>query len=218
MVASDSEYPNKWPDEAELPGFRSDLEDFVEHCHHSGLEILQALEFGLGLPAQTRVGRCQQPVSEARLNYYHPITVDSLSSGKHRRAWPHTDFGVLTLLFQDQAGGLEIENRQSSGDFIPIVRQSPSEVAVYISDTLERLTNGYLKAALHQVTVPVEMRGSNTCVLPERYSVASFVKASRHTSVAPLEQFFDDKTPASFGDITAMQLHQMRVGQLYVDE
>lgn len=82
---------------------------------------------------------------------------------------------------------------------------------------MESLTNGYLRAALHQVAVPIDMRDGGLGVLPERYSVASFIKASRDTSAGPLPQFIDHNRPASYASMSAMELHRKRVGQLYND-
>ncbi len=111
-----------------------------------------------------------------------------------------------------------MENGEKPGTF----RKDPTEIAVYISDKMESLTNGFLQTALHQVAVPVGMNESETDELPERYSITSFVKASRDTSAGPLPQFVDSghpdsDHPAKFLEMTAMALHRKRVGQLYID-
>ena len=61
------------------------------------------------------------------------------------------------------------------------------------------------------------MIDDETGVLPEGYSVTSFIKASRDTSAGPLPQFVDSDHPAKFEGMTAMELHRKRVRQLYVD-
>ena len=124
---------------------------------------------------------------------------------------------MLTLLFQDEAGGLEIEDRSNPGSFIPIQRESPTEMSVYVSDTLEHLTNGHLRAGVHQVVTPIGIDARASGFLPERYSIACFLKADRETSVAPLEKYLAAETPRLYGDMTALELHRKRVGQLYID-
>lgn len=109
----------------------------------------------LELPSGTLSERCENPVTEARLNYYAPVSKASLAEDKSQRAWAHTDYGLITLLVQDAAGGLEIEDHEKPGTFIPMIREDPTEIAVCISDTMERLINGFLRAALHQVAFPV---------------------------------------------------------------
>ena len=54
-------------------------------------------------------------------------------------------------------------------------------------------------------------------MLPERYSIACFLKADRDTNVGPLEKYVTAETPKMYGDMTALELHRKRAGQLYVD-
>ena len=150
VIGDDEEFPNKWPVEAEIPNFQTAMNEFIKLCHHVGLQVLEAMDVGLELPSGTLSARCEKPVTEARLNYYAPVSKVSLAENKGQRAWAHTDFGLITLLVQDAAGGLDIEDRDRPGTFIPIIREDPTEIIVYISDTMERLTNGFLRAALHQ--------------------------------------------------------------------
>ena len=189
------EFPNKWPTEAEIPDFQPNMKRFVELCHHTGLRVLEAMEVGLELASGTLSARCENPVTEARLNYYVPVCTPSLTVGKGQRAWAHTDSGLITLLIQDAAGGLEIEDREKPGTFIPMIREDPTEIAIFISDTMESLTNGFLRATPHQVVVSVGMDKDEIGILPERHSVVSFIKASRDSSAGPLAKFVDSNHP-----------------------
>lgn len=153
----------------------------------------------------------------SQLLRYPPVSKACLAENKGQRAWAHTDFDLITVLVQDAAGGLEIEDREKPRTFIPTSREHPTEFAVYISDTMESLTNGFLRAALRQVAFPMGMNDDEASVLPERYSVASFIKASRDTSAGPLPQFVDSEHSAKYERMTAMELHRKRVRQLYVD-
>ena len=47
------DFPTKWPEEAEIPGFRVVVVEFVGACHHVGLKIVRAMDLGLGLPGDT---------------------------------------------------------------------------------------------------------------------------------------------------------------------
>lgn len=144
------------------------MEGFLATCHHIGMNIMQSLEEGLELPEGELVKRFSTKVDEVRLNHYSPLPTEKVSDGKHQREWPHTDFGMLTLLFQDEAGGLEVEDRSKPGSFIPIQRESPTEMSVYVSDTLELLTNGYMRAGIRQVVTPIGMDAQASGLLPER--------------------------------------------------
>jgi isopenicillin N synthase-like dioxygenase len=62
------------------------------------LELLRALAIAMDVPDDTFVGLCQGHASELRLNHYPPIAVQTLEQGTTSRIWPHTDFGIITLL------------------------------------------------------------------------------------------------------------------------
>ena len=191
------------------------MENFINTCHDAGMDIMQILEQGLELPKGELVNRFTTKVDEVRLNHYSPLPTEKLVDGKHQRAWPHTDFGMLTFLFQDEAGGLEIEDRSTPESFLPIQRESPTEMSVYVSDTLEHLTNQHLRAGIHQVVTPIGIDARASGFLPERYSIACFLKADRETNVGPLAKYITAETPRVYGDMTALDLHRQRVGQLY---
>jgi isopenicillin N synthase-like dioxygenase len=112
----DFEYPNLWPD-GDLPEFRIFMEDYFELCQKISLQIMEALEVGLRLPKGALVERCTRAASELRVLHYPSVSIKTLLDGKHKRTWPHTDFGIITLLFQDSVGGLELEDRMNPGTF-----------------------------------------------------------------------------------------------------
>ena len=171
------------------------METFLDTCHNVGMKLMQNLERGLELSAGELVNRFSTKVDKVRLNHYSPLPTEKLGDGKHQRAWPHTNFGMLTLLFQEEAGGLEFEDRSKPGFFIPIQRGSPTEMSVYISDTLEYLRNNNLPAGVHQVVTPIGIDYRASGFLPERYSIACFLKADRETSVGPLKRYVSAETP-----------------------
>jgi isopenicillin N synthase-like dioxygenase len=102
--------------------------------------LLNALEISFSLPAGSFTDRCREKAGELRLNYY-PALVQTDSSPINR-AWAHTDLGVMTCLFQDSIGGLEIEDRAHRGQFHRVSPGRRSELIVNSSETLERWTNG----------------------------------------------------------------------------
>ena len=82
------------------------------------------------------LNRFTAKIDVVRLNRYSPLSTAKPNDGKYQRAWPHADFGILRLLFQDEAGGFEVEDPFKMGSFIPIQQESPTEMSVYVSDTL----------------------------------------------------------------------------------
>ena len=67
---------------------------------------------GLDLAPDFFLRRCSAPLSRASFVYY-----PSQPAGETRRfgVGPHTDFGVLTVLCQDDVGGLQVESLDGEG-------------------------------------------------------------------------------------------------------
>ncbi|KFZ00153.1 hypothetical protein V498_00260 [Pseudogymnoascus sp. VKM F-4517 (FW-2822)] len=80
-----------------------------------------------------------------------------------------------------------------------------------------RLTNDTFRAACHRVTFPPTIKGDNDDeMLPERYSVAYFAKATYNDSLLPLKGIITEATPCRYKeDITAWEWNNLRIGNLY---
>ncbi|KAJ6103991.1 gibberellin 20-oxidase [Penicillium sp. IBT 18751x] len=212
---SDTKWPSRWPSEAVIPGFKAFMEDFYVRSHQAALLILQALEMGLDLPAGVLKSRCGGFASELRLNSYPEIDIQELRRGKISRIHPHADLGVITCLFQDGLGGLELEDRTHSGSFLPVKPGARSEMVVNISETVQLWTNDVITAGIHQVTVPPKMKTRTEGRIPARRSCAFFLKADGDASVAPLPQFVTKERPAAYSEMTALEYHQKRLATAY---
>lgn len=183
------------------------------------MQLVEATAMGLDIPATAMLNRCVPDRSEARLNFYPEISVETLSSGTSQRIWPHTDFGIITLIFQDSVGGLELEDRLDGRKFVPVAKSSQGalgELVVNTADCMQRWTNDAIKAGLHQVSVPLNLKKRDSGVVPRRVSCPFFLKADYDESVGPLPQFVLDQTPAGYDEITAIEYHRRRVGKLFV--
>jgi isopenicillin N synthase-like dioxygenase len=117
------------------------MEHYYDTCQRVGSLVLEALEVGLKLSSGSLQSKCNGGASEIRLNHYPAVNIHDLESGKISRIWPHTDLGVITFLFQDSNGGLEMEDRQTKpGTFVPIPKGSFSEMVINIGETFQRWT------------------------------------------------------------------------------
>ena len=193
------------------------MEAFYDVSLKAALSVVEACEIGLELPPGSLTQKCipsARNASEARILHYPAVSIEKLKTGLSRRIWPHTDFGIVTVLFQDHAGGLELEDRSRLGTFIPVPKEHPNEMVINVGDTFERWTNGLLPAGLHQVSAPTEYKHLKTGELPVRYSSVFFLKANRDVSVGSLPQFITPQSPAGYSDITAHQFQMERLGPL----
>ena len=212
---NDDMYPNRWPSQEDLPGFQSFVERFFVLCENVSLDLLEALEEGLQIPASTFRDRCIPSAGEFRMNHYPAISLEELRRDDTNRIWPHFDLGVITLLFSDTTGGLEFQDREKPGTFKPVEPESKMEMIVNISETLQRWTADVLPAGLHQVMVPQDLKDKEEGTIPERYSIAYFCKAARNASVGPLPPFRGIREGDRYEDITALEYQQKRLLTAY---
>ena len=128
--ADDVENPNLWKATESLPGFRPFMEEFFELCHQTQARLLKAVASGCGLPDTHFDDKVSDRIEEFRLAHYPPVRVKdiNLQSGQQTRTSEHTDFGTITLLFQDSIGGLEVESHKERGVFHPITAPAPTMV------------------------------------------------------------------------------------------
>ncbi|KAE8377947.1 hypothetical protein BDV26DRAFT_281441 [Aspergillus bertholletiae] len=210
--ADDDRYPNIWPDESDLPGFRKFMETTYERMHSLHMDILHVLEIALHLEAGFFQDKCRENTSELRLNHYPPCETAQIREQGVMRISEHSDFGTLTLLFQDAAGGLEVEDQTAYGEFIPIEPTAADVMIVNVGDCLQRWTNALVRSANHRVRLPPR---ASEVILADRYSVAYFGKPSRAESVGTLEQFISNESPAKYDHLSAWEYNQSKLLRTY---
>ena len=136
--------PNVWLPENTLPGFRDFTLKFYWECHKIALSILRAMALGIGLDdlhffEQFHSGNnCQ-----LRLLHYPPVPAADIESKKVERMPAHSDWSTITMLFQDDCGGLEVEDPHAPGKFVPATPM-PGACVMNVGDMLMRWSNGKL--------------------------------------------------------------------------
>ena len=143
--APDHPPENRWP--ADYPRLQTEITPYYRAVCGIGNAVLRAIAAGFDLPADTFEAAYERSMARGQLVYYPPSTVDDETEQRFGVA-PHTDFGVLTFLLQDNNGGLQVRNRD--GDWIeapPI----PGTLVCNIGDLLQRWTNDRFVSTLHRV-------------------------------------------------------------------
>lgn len=210
---NDTLYPNIWVPENDFPCFRDFMETFFTLCFGVQTKIFHALAIGLGLHEEFFDTSHDKGDNELRLTHYPEIAVNELSCGTKTRISEHSDFGTLTLLFQDSVGGLEVEDQRHIGHFTP-VESSLGEVIVNIGDMIQHVTCGKLRSTCHRVHIPKHDIGGNGMVR-ERYSVAYFGKFNRDFSLSPSPEFKDEGNEVPSAHMTAWEFNQLRLLRTY---
>lgn len=185
--------PNQWP---ALPGFRDTLE-----AYNAALTALARRLIRIALAAtgaqptaqETALRAFDTPTTWLRLLHYPPTppgSPDDLYGSA-----PHTDFGALTLLAQDDVGGLQVMTPDGNWLDAPPM---PGAFVVNVGDMLHRMSNGQLRSTPHRV---INRSGR------ERYSVPFFFDPHVGTIVAPLAGTGAPRfEPVDFGDFLRAEL------------
>lgn len=178
----------RWPSES----FRELMVSFYQHCLDRAFALLRAFCLALDLPPDFFEQGISGENTSLRLLYYPSVQADQLQPGQ-LGAGAHTDYGVITLLFQDDAGGLEVKD--AAGQWIPV---EPEEGVIIINtgDLVERWTNGKLRSTAHRVQPKI---GGG-----ERRSIAFFVDPDNDVVVEVMRSCLDGK-PAKYPPTTAKQ-------------
>ncbi len=162
--------PNQWPDF--LPGMREVLTDFFSAGNAVGWSLLRAVATALDVDPESFVRTIDRPISRGSIIYYPAQPPDP--QAERFGVSSHTDYGCLTLLYQDDAGGLQVQNR--SGEWLAAPPIAGSFV-VNVGDLLARWSNDRFRSTPHRV---INRSGR------ARYSTALFVDPNRDTMIAPV--------------------------------
>jgi isopenicillin N synthase-like dioxygenase len=129
---------------AEPAGLQPAVEGWMHRATIVALAVMRGLARGLGLaPHWFDRNLLGDPTVLFRIFHYPPGHNDGWGVGAH------TDYGLLTLLAQDDCGGLQV--RRPDSDAWIEVPGYPSLIVCNLGDMLERLTEGRYRSTLHRV-------------------------------------------------------------------
>jgi isopenicillin N synthase-like dioxygenase len=136
--------PNVWPND--MPALREALYTFYLGMTECAKRLSRAFALSLDLPEDFFVGACRKPISRGAVIYYPPQP-PSLGHEQFGVA-PHTDYGCMTLLWQDDVGGLEVKGLDREW---VTAHPLPGTLVVNIGDLLARWTNDRFASTPHRV-------------------------------------------------------------------
>jgi isopenicillin N synthase-like dioxygenase len=115
-----------------------------------GMELLRAIAVSLELPEDYFDEPFQgTPAWMGKLVHYVGGVVEAAGD---QGVGSHADYGFVTLLLQDEVGGLEVLPPGTS-QWLP-VEPLPGALVVNLGEMLEVATEGYLAATIHRVQAP----------------------------------------------------------------
>lgn len=133
--------PNVWPPDEVFPKWRPFMTSFYWTCWKTAKTILQALAVGLEVDADSILKPISGHYNQLRLLHYPPVPASWIEDGGFARMPAHTDWSVMTMLWQDDCGGLQVESPSRPGHFID-VEPVPDTLVLNVGDLLMRWSNG----------------------------------------------------------------------------
>ena len=182
--------PNQWPSEKNLPGFRAACNNYSAHMDALARRLMKLIAMSLDLSTDHFEPFMLDPTCTTRLLHYPP----QLASAQLGQigCGSHTDWGAITLLAQDGAGGLQA--RLPDGQWQGI-NPIPYGLVINSGDMLQRWTNDRYLSNLHRVINKVSGR--------ERYSIAYFFDLDHHALIEALPTCVSADQPAKYAPVKA---------------
>ena len=156
---------NLWP---QVPGFRDTATGYFNALWRLGLDLHLAIASDLALPTDFFADKFDRPMATLRLLHY---PAREASQDDHPGAGEHTDYGSLTILLNDDVGGLEVRRRDGAWIKAPPI---PGAFICNIGDCLMRWSNDIYVSTPHRVTSPSGR---------DRYSIAFFFDPNPDTLI-----------------------------------
>ncbi|CAK7198852.1 hypothetical protein SEUCBS139899_001519 [Sporothrix eucalyptigena] len=214
----EDDFPNQWPDEttaaaekAAIAGFKATMVDFHAQCKAVHVEVMRAIAVGMGLSESHFDGYVDVGDNTLRLLHYPAVDRDVFRANPNQvRAGEHSDYGSITLLFQDDRGGLQVKS--PNGKFVDA---TPIEdtIVVNAGDLLARWSNDTIKSTIHRVVEPPAPPAGET--YPARYSVAYFCNPNFKSHIEAIPGTYATEMEKKYAGVNTGQYLVQRLAATY---
>ena len=206
QIGNDRSAANPFPTEA-MPSMEPLMNSFFQQCSLVQLRIMQAIAQGLSLPTSYFDTFFEANDHNLRLLHYPPIAKETLDAQGGIRANRHSDYGSITMLFQDDVGGLQVE--ETTEDVFVNARPVEGTIVVNAGDLLSRWSNDRIRSTRHRVVQPPTSSSLDT--YPDRYSIAFFCQPDYDKVIECIEtcrqQSLQKYEPVQSGDYLQSRLN-----------
>jgi isopenicillin N synthase-like dioxygenase len=187
--------PDVWPN----PQFEAFMRLFYKRVQKIASDVMSAFALALDLEPEFFDSKHTGLTQTLRLLYYPPaehVVEGQLGAGAH------TDYGTLTVLFQDDCGGLQVQNLAGEWVDAPPI---PGTVVINTGDLIARWSNDFFKSTPHRVVPrPAAMKNG-------RQSIAFFSDPDPDVVIETFPSCITEENPAKYGSITAGEHVQQRI-------
>ncbi|KAG0282377.1 hypothetical protein BGZ96_000539 [Linnemannia gamsii] len=214
---NNTDQPNVWPPNDVYPEWRPTMQRFYWTCFEAAKTILRALALGIGLQEEELLRLHSGDYNQLRLLNYPPIAAKALEHGGGFERMPaHTDWSTITMLFQDDCGGLQVEDPKKPGNFTD-VEPIDGALVMNIGDLMMRWSNDTLRSTKHRVTLPPlqDRISGDTGITRQRKSIVYFLTTDPDTVVETMSSCVDEKHPAKYEPITQREYNALKASMQY---
>jgi isopenicillin N synthase-like dioxygenase len=192
---------NRWLENS--PCFQKAANQYIDEMTELATSLMSLLALSLDLPKDYFKEFSHEPGVLLRMLHYPPQPENPLPNEKGCGA--HTDFGGLTLLLQDQNGGLQVWDRDAEIwlDALPI----EGSFIVNLGDMISRWTNDKYQSTLHRV---INKSGK------ERYSMPFFFSGNPDHIVACLPTCLTENEEPKYPPIRVEEHMRERYQKTYL--
>ncbi|KAI8878439.1 Clavaminate synthase-like protein [Backusella circina FSU 941] len=198
--------PDLRPSEADVPGFDTAANNFMQHCNHVSQQLLTCFAIGLGFPVDffTRCHDITQPdcLNSLRCTRYLEQTQKETSASKSSQP---TDIYTFSLLFQQPGQeGLEVFHNNS---WIPVIPQE-GDIVCHIGDMIVRWSDDQLQSK------HVRSSTCNSSNKGPRYALEYINEANRSTIIQGRTKYTKPITAGEYIMMAAMERHRTTMKSL----
>ena len=191
--------PNVWP--AAMPDFRKTMEAYHDEMRRLTATLLSGLALSLDLAPDYFEDFQTSPIATLRLLHYP--AQDANPHPDEKGCGAHTDFGAITILVQDDVGGLEVWDHDEARWIA--ARPLDGAFIINLGDMMARWTNRRYRSTIHRV---INRSGR------ERYSAPFFFSGNPAHVVACLDSCLGEQP--QFAPITVDDHMRERYSATYL--
>lgn len=188
--------PNRHPED--VPGWVELMEGHYRDMHRLALTLLRAIAIAIGIDEDFFEERFVEPLSVFRMIHYPALPAERgrVVCGEH------TDYGIVTLLYQDGAGGLQVRDLRGEWVDAAVV---PDSYVVNIGDMMSMWSNGRYRSTPHRVINPGV----------DRISMPFFCEPNPEVEIRCLPHCHSAEEPPKYPPVRAVDWLQQRFQQTY---
>ncbi|CAI8597095.1 unnamed protein product [Vicia faba] len=174
--------PNRWPNFTS--DYRESVAKYSDEMKILAQKLLALISESLGLRSsciEDAVGDFYQNIT---ISYYPPCPQPDLTLGLQS----HSDMGAITLLIQDDVGGLQVLKSGDDDRWLTVQPLSDA-ILVLLADQTEIITNGKYRSCVHRAVTNPDR---------PRLSVATFHDPAKTVKISPASELITDSSPAKY--------------------